>query len=277
MIELITVLIDRGHAYTVDGITFFDVSTHSRFGSLSGYDEETMIQLAAERGGRPDDPRQRNPLDFVLWQPSLDDEPVWDSPFGPGRPGWHIECSTMVMGLLGHTIDLHGGGTDLIFPHHECELAQSESATGVPFVRHWMHTAMVGYRGEKMSKSVGNLVFVSELAKEADPRAIRLALMGHHYRTDWEWFDSHIQAGVDLLDQLHSAAHRSNGPDPTSYAAQLRAALDNDLDAPRARDTLQQLASAILAGGPDDSAPSVLVELSALCGIDLTRPPTPLG
>jgi L-cysteine:1D-myo-inositol 2-amino-2-deoxy-alpha-D-glucopyranoside ligase len=101
--------------------------------------------------------------------------------------------------------------------------------------------------------------------------------MGHHYRTDWEWFDSHIQAGVDLLDQLHSAAHRSNGPDPTSYAAQLRAALDNDLDAPRARDTLQQLASAILAGGPDDSAPSVLVELSALCGIDLTRPPTPLG
>jgi L-cysteine:1D-myo-inositol 2-amino-2-deoxy-alpha-D-glucopyranoside ligase len=277
MIELITVLIDRGHAYTVDGITFFDVSTHSRFGSLSGYDEETMIQLAAERGGRPDDPRQRNPLDFVLWQRSLDDEPVWDSPFGPGRPGWHIECSTMVMGLLGHTIDLHGGGTDLIFPHHECELAQSESATGAPFVRHWMHTAMVGYRGEKMSKSVGNLVFVSELAKEADPRAIRLALMGHHYRTDWEWFDSHIQAGVDLLDQLHSASHRRNGPDPTSYAAQLRAALDNDLDAPRARDTLQQLASAILAGGPDDSAPSVLVELSALCGIDLTRSPTPLA
>jgi L-cysteine:1D-myo-inositol 2-amino-2-deoxy-alpha-D-glucopyranoside ligase len=276
MIELIRVLHDKGHAYSVDGTTFFDISTYPTFGSLSGYDTETMIRHAAERGGRPDDPRLRNPLDFVLWQPSLDDEPVWDSPFGPGRPGWHIECSAMVMGLLGETIDLHGGGTDLIFPHHECELAQSEATTGAPYVRHWMHTAMVGYKGEKMSKSVGNLVFVSELAKEADPRAIRLALMGHHYRTDWEWFDSHIQAGVDLLHLLHMAAHGQSGPDPTPYAAQVRAALDDDLDVPRVREILQELAEAIISGGPDDTAPAVLVELGSLCGIELTRTPAPL-
>ena len=276
MIELIGSLVEKGHAYTVDGTTYFDVSTYPQFGSLSGYDTETMIEFAEERGGHPDDPRQRNPLDFVLWQPSLDDEPVWDSPFGPGRPGWHIECSAMAMSLLGETIDLHGGGTDLIFPHHECELAQSEAVSGKPFVRHWMHTAMVGYHGEKMSKSVGNLVFVSELAKEADPRAIRLALMGHHYRTDWEWFDSHIQNGIDLLDLLYEASRCTSGPDPAWYAERVRAALDDDLDVPKVRAVLQNFAEAILLGGPDESAPAALRELCSLCGIELDRPPAPL-
>ena len=130
-----------------------------------------MVALAAERGGTPDDPRQRNPLDFVLWQPSAADEPSWEAPWGPGRPGWHIECSAMAAGLLGGAIDVHGGGSDLIFPHHECEMAQSEAAAGgAVFVRHWMHCGMVAYEGTKMSKSFGNLVFVSDLCKESPAR-----------------------------------------------------------------------------------------------------------
>ena len=142
-----------------------------------------MLAFAKERGGNIDDPHKRDPLDFVLWQPSLDDEPWWESLWGPGRPGWHIERSAPALrGELGTTIDLHGGGADLIFPHHECERAQSEAATGEPFVRHWMHQAMVRMDGEKMS-APGNLVFVSELRKLWDPMVIRLVLLEEHYRT----------------------------------------------------------------------------------------------
>ena len=126
MIELIRVMESGGHTYTNDGITYFDVTTFTSFGKLSQLTSEEMTALAAERGGSPDDPRQRNPLDFVLWQPSGDGEPQWDSPFGPGRPGWHIECSAMSMEALGTTIDIHGGGGDLIFPHHECEIRSEE-------------------------------------------------------------------------------------------------------------------------------------------------------
>ena len=161
-----------------------------------------MVRLARARGGNPEDPHRRDPLDFVLWQPSLADEPAWRAPFGVGRPGWHIECSAMSMQELGPTLDLHGGGTDLIFPHHECEVAQSEALTGKPFVRHWLHSAMVAYEGEKMSKSLGNLVFISDLLKVADPRAIRLALMHHHYRSGFEWHDTDIQDGNALLHRL---------------------------------------------------------------------------
>jgi L-cysteine:1D-myo-inositol 2-amino-2-deoxy-alpha-D-glucopyranoside ligase len=277
MVALIERLDAAGHIYVVDDTVFFDVSTFDSFGALSGYDDATMIEYARERGGNPDDPRLRNQLDFVLWQPSLADEPSWVSPWGPGRPGWHIECSAMSMALLGETIDLHGGGSDLIFPHHECERAQSEAATGETFVRHWMHCGMVAYQGTKMSKSLGNLVFVSELSKTADPRAIRLALMAHHYRDDWEWFDTDIDAAAVLLDQLIEAAGASHGPDPTPYAARVRAALDDDLDAPAARAAIVELAGAIPAGGDDPTAPTVLAELGTLVGIRLDRPATPLA
>ena len=137
-----------------------------------------MLDLAAMHGGRPDDPRKRDPLDFVLWQPSLEDEPAWESRWGPGRPGWHIECSALALRELGETVDVHGGGRDLAFPHHECEAAQSESVTGVPFVRHWMHVGLVGLDGIKMSKSLGNLVFVARSGR-AVPNlpAVRLALL----------------------------------------------------------------------------------------------------
>jgi L-cysteine:1D-myo-inositol 2-amino-2-deoxy-alpha-D-glucopyranoside ligase len=272
--DLIARLIDSGHAYIANDTVYFDVTTFPEFGKLSHYTPEQMIAFARERGGNPDDPHRRHPLDFVLWQPSLPDEPSWEAPFGRGRPGWHIECSAMAMKEHGPTLDLHGGGTDLIFPHHESEIAQSESLTGVPFSRHWMHSAMVEYEGEKMSKSLGNLVFVSDLLKVADPRAIRLALMRHHYRSGFEWFDTDIEEGRALLRRLLAAAERPTGPDPTLYARRVRDAIDDDLNTPAALDALDDLASAILSGGDDPSAHAALCELGQLLGIDLERPIT---
>jgi L-cysteine:1D-myo-inositol 2-amino-2-deoxy-alpha-D-glucopyranoside ligase len=224
----IGMVLDRGHAYESGGAVYFDVSTWSRFGEISHYGEAEMLELAAERGGNPDDPHKRNPLDFVLWQPSAPDEPAWESLWGPGRPGWHIECSALALRELGTTIDLHGGGGDLIFPHHECEAAQSEAATGEPFVRHWMHQAMVRMDGEKMSKSLGNLVFVSELRKVWDPRAIRLTALAHHYRTPWEWNDLLMPTAAARLDAWLAAGEGDGA------LAETRAALDDDLDTPTA-------------------------------------------
>ena len=271
IIDLVGRLLESGNAYLTHGTAYFDVSTFPRFGELSHYAEDNMVRLARARGGNPDDPHRRSPLDFVLWQPSAPDEPAWRAPFGVGRPGWHIECSAMAMVEHGPTLDLHGGGTDLIFPHHECEIAQSESLTGKPFARHWMHSAMVNYEGEKMSKSLGNLVFISDLLKKADARAVRLALMHHHYRSGFEWYDSEIEEGSALLHRLLAAASCPDGPDPRPLAQAVRDALDDDLDAPRALDALDDLASAVLSGGSDTSAPVVLRELGALVGVDLTR------
>jgi L-cysteine:1D-myo-inositol 2-amino-2-deoxy-alpha-D-glucopyranoside ligase len=272
IIDLVGRLLDSDHAYLTAGTVYFDVTTFPRFGELSHYSDEQMVRLARARGGNPDDPHRRAPLDFVLWQPSLADEPAWRAPFGIGRPGWHIECSAMSMHAFGPTIDLHGGGTDLIFPHHECETAQSEALTGQPFVTHWLHSAMVNYEGEKMSKSLGNLVFVSDLLKHADPRAIRIALMRHHYRHGFEWYDTDLEDGTALLHRLLAAAERATGPDPAPYAQRVRDALDDDLDAPRALEALDDFASAILSGGDDPRAHDVLCELGRLLGVDLTRP-----
>jgi L-cysteine:1D-myo-inositol 2-amino-2-deoxy-alpha-D-glucopyranoside ligase len=270
MIEIISNLAEQGRTYTVAGTTYFDVTTFDRYGALSHYREEEMIDLARERGGHPDDTRQRHPLDFILWQPAAEDEPSWESPFGPGRPGWHIECSAMAIAEHGETIDLHGGGSDLIFPHHECEIAQTESVTGQPLAQHWMHTGLVAYAGTKMSKSLGNLVFISELRKTTDPRAIRIALMAHHYRHAWEWFDHEIDDANERLERLEAAAAAPNGPDPTLFAAGLRAALDDDLDTVTVRDLLDELARGCLVGGSSANAPGVLRELAALVGLDLT-------
>jgi L-cysteine:1D-myo-inositol 2-amino-2-deoxy-alpha-D-glucopyranoside ligase len=272
IIELVARLLESGHAYLTHGTAYFDVSTFPRYGELSHYSEEQMIRLARARGGNPDDPHRRSALDFVLWQPSLDDEPAWRAPFGVGRPGWHIECSAMAMHEHGPTLDLHGGGTDLIFPHHECEVAQSESLTGKPFAKHWLHSAMVNYEGEKMSKSLGNLVFVSDLLKTADPRAIRLALLRHHYRHGFEWYDTDLEEGAALLHRLLAAAQRESGPDPRPFAERVRGAIDDDLDTPRALDALDDLASAILSDGHDPTARTVLCELGQLLGLDLDRP-----
>ncbi len=275
IIAAIDALVKTDHTYQADdGTVYFDVSTFERFGDLSGFATDEMVALSRERGGTPDDARQRHPLDFVLWKPSADGEHAWDTPWGPGRPGWHIECTAMVFTNLGTTIDLHGGGSDLVFPHHECEIAQSEAISGEPFARHWLHQGMVAYHGEKMSKSLGNLVFVSELVKQADPRSIRLAVLGHHYRAGFEWHDDEIVRGTDRLQRMVAAAGCPAGPDPAPYAEQMRAALDDDLDTPTALAVLDQLAGAILDPEPGDhpGAAAALAELAMIVGVDTRRP-----
>jgi L-cysteine:1D-myo-inositol 2-amino-2-deoxy-alpha-D-glucopyranoside ligase len=250
----IGMVLDREHAYVSGGAVYFDINTFDRFGQVSHLDRDEMLRLSAERGGNPDDPNKRDPLDFVLWQPSADDEPAWESLWGPGRPGWHIECSALALRELDTTIDLHGGGSDLIFPHHECEAAQSEAATGQPFVRHWMHQAMVRMDGEKMSKSLGNLVFVSDLLKTYDARAIRLACVSHHYRESWEYHDDLLPDAADRLDRWAAAATGRAAPDRDLLDA-VRTALDDDLHTPSA---VAAIDSAV-AGGADPTPAAALL------------------
>ena len=236
----IGMVLERGFAYESGGAVYFDVSKFPSFGSVSNYTREHMIELARQRGGAVDDPAKRDPLDFVLWQPSAPDEPAWEAMWGAGRPGWHIECSALALRELGETIDLHGGGSDLIFPHHECERAQSEAATGVPFVRHWMHVAMVFMDGAKMSKSLGNLVFVDALRRDWDPRAIRLAVHAHHYRHEWEWTDSLMPRATERLGLW---ADNTRGSEDFALLDAVRERLDDDLDTPGVLSLIDDAAS----------------------------------
>jgi len=261
ILGLIGRAMDRGHAYQSGGAVYFDVTTFPDFGSLSHTDPATMLALAAEHGGNPDDPAKRHPLDFVLWQPSLVDEPSWESRWGPGRPGWHIECSALALRELGETLDVHGGGRDLVFPHHECEMAQSEAVTGVPFVRHWLHVGLVGLDGTKMSKSLGNLVFVHDLLERHSSAAVRLALLGHHYRLDWEWSDADMTGAERRLARWRAGAAGPGGAgappagegDP--LLDEVRARLDDDLDTPGALAAIDRGAG---AGRPIGDAAALL-------------------
>lgn len=245
----IGMVLDRGFAYEAAGSVYFDVGRYAEFGSVSHYDRTKMLILARERGGNVDDPHKRDPLDFVLWQPAAADEPSWDTIWGAGRPGWHIECSALALRELGTTIDLHGGGTDLIYPHHECERAQSEAATGQPFVRHWMHVAMVRMDGHKMSKSRGNLVFVDQLRKRYDPRAIRLGLIVNHYRDEWEWDEGLIDRATDRLGRWSATSVESKATDSRSTMGgsqvlqSVRHHLDDDLDTPGAVAAIDEAAA----------------------------------
>jgi len=240
ILTLVGDLFDKGLAYEVDGWVYFESSKFARFGQVSHENREAMITLAGIHGGNPTDPKKRDPLDFVLWQPSLEDEPSWESRWGAGRPGWHIECSALAMRDLGETLDVHGGGRDLAFPHHECEAAQSESVTGAPFVKHWMHIGLVGLDGTKMSKSLGNLVFVEDLAKRAEPTAVRLSLLSQHYRHDWEWRDELLSQGVSRLATWRSSVNGRVG----TVLEDVRAALDDDLNTPAALSALDEAAHA---------------------------------
>ncbi|MHB2027236.1 MAG: cysteine--tRNA ligase [Acidimicrobiales bacterium] len=242
--EILTLIgrtFEQGYAYEVDGYVYFEVSKFPRFGQVSHETRDAMLELARIHGGQPDDPRKRDPLDFVLWQPSLEDEPAWESRWGAGRPGWHIECSALAIRELGETLDVHGGGRDLAFPHHECEAAQSESVTGAPFVKHWMHVGLVGFNGVKMSKSLGNLVFVHDLAQRSEPAAVRLALLDHHYRSDWEWHDAQLQRAQSRLATWRSTASSLRG---VSALEEVRGALDDDLNTPAALEAIDAAAHA---------------------------------
>jgi cysteinyl-tRNA synthetase len=254
MVELVGELVAKGNAYEVDGTVFFDVSTFPSFGTLSGLDEAEQVELLAERGGDPDDDRKRNRLDFILWQRSAPGEPSWPSPWGAGRPGWHTECSAMARTHLGTTIDLHGGGADLLYPHHESERAQSEAANGVTFARRWLHTGMVRYQGEKMSKSLGNLVFPRDLVTRHEPAAVRLQLLDHNWHEPWEFTEDELGPAAERLARWRQAA--ATGPDGLAgviaeatrtrleLPEQVGKALADDLDTPAALAAVDQLAAA---------------------------------
>jgi len=244
-------LIRAGVAYVKNGSVYYEVSRYPEFGQLSHLPHSEMLPVANERGNRPEDPNKRDPLDFVLWQAQAPGEPAWESSWGPGRPGWHIECSTMATKYLGKTVDIHGGGLDLCFPHHECEIAQVKPVQGQdPYVRYWMHTAMVGYQGEKMSKSLGNLVMVDKLLDTYSPDALRLYLGSHHYREAWSYDEKDLKKFQELANILSQAVQVENGKNasfsPTKYVSEFSESMDNDLGTPGAVHALQELARGIL-------------------------------
>lgn len=240
IIIIVEKLMQQQVAYERDGTVYFRTSNDPEYGKLSHYSREQMIKLSKERGANPDDPMKEDPLDFILWQKSLSDEPAWESPWGKGRPGWHIECSAMIDKTLGEQIDIHGGGTDLIYPHHESEIAQSETFTGKkPFVGYWMHTGAVMYEGEKMSKSLGNLVMASDLMKKYSTNAIRYLLLSHHYREPWEFHEAELKEAQRKMDQLQAMLlkipDQQEDRGTKEHVIQL---LDDDLNSPKALDYL---------------------------------------
>jgi L-cysteine:1D-myo-inositol 2-amino-2-deoxy-alpha-D-glucopyranoside ligase len=280
MLEIIQALIDKGNAYESGGNVYFSVASDPEFGKLSHIPRADMLPIANERGNTPDDPNKRDPLDFVLWQKWSDGEPSWDSPYGPGRPGWHVECSAMASRYLGPSIDIHGGGYDLVFPHHESEVAQSENAFGVePFARYWMHVAMVGYNGEKMSKSLGNLVLVADALKSYSADAIRLYLFSHHYREPWVYEDIELDRWARVADDLIEAIELDaygieNELDVSLLRDRFLTAMDDDLNTPLAIAALQEIALAILESPEDDDtrqAQRTLRELSEILGLTLSE------
>jgi len=245
IIALIVRLEAQGHAYQRDGNVYFRVGSIADYGRLSKLSRQEMITLSAQRGADPNDARKQDPLDFLLWQASAPGEPRWESPWGTGRPGWHIECSAMALEHLGPEVDIHGGGADLIYPHHESEIAQSESAAGVrPFARIWMHTGMLRYQGEKMSKSLRNLVLVRDLLARYDADSIRVLLLRHHYREPWEYTQDQLDDAAAWMARLRAAAERAH-IGPGDGALEVRAALEDDLDTPRA---LRLLEEAVVGG-----------------------------
>ncbi len=279
IIESVEALLRAGVAYEKNGSVYFEVDRYPAFGQLSHLPRGDMLEVANERGNRPEDPNKRDPLDFVLWQAQAPGEPAWESPWGPGRPGWHIECSTMATKYLGETVDFHGGGLDLCFPHHECEIAQVKPVREHdPYVRVWMHTAMVGYQGEKMSKSLGNLIMVRDLLKTYSPDVLRLYLGSHHYREPWSYDEADLQAFQALADKLNRAASVQGGQggafDQTAVLRDFDAAMENDLDTPGALRALERLADEILNAANDQrdvkEAQDMLKRLGRVFGLTLT-------
>jgi L-cysteine:1D-myo-inositol 2-amino-2-deoxy-alpha-D-glucopyranoside ligase len=275
--ELVGKLLAHGAAYRVDDPehpdVYFDAAFTGRFGYESNYDEATMLAYARERGGDPDRPGKRSPLDPLLWRMAREGEPSWESDLGAGRPGWHVECAAIALNRLGTQIDLNGGGSDLIFPHHECGAAHAEAFTGVhPFARHYTHTGMIGLDGAKMSKSRGNLVFVSKLRAEGvDPNAVRLALLAGHYHSDREWTGDLLAAAQGRLTRWREAVALPAGPPAADLVLRLRTHLADDLDSPGALAAVDAWArEAAERRGTDPDAPwLVRAAVDALLGVAL--------
>jgi L-cysteine:1D-myo-inositol 2-amino-2-deoxy-alpha-D-glucopyranoside ligase len=278
VVDLVEKLLATGAAYRVDEDVYFDVHRDADFGAVSGLDPAQRIKIFGERGGDPDRPGKRDPLDCLLWLAARPGEPSWETTLGPGRPGWHIECAAIALEYLGMGIDVQGGGSDLAFPHHEMGAAEAQVVTGErPFAKVYAHAGMVALDGEKMSKSRGNLVFVSKLRSEGhDPMAIRLAILGHHYRSDWEWFPEVLEAAEERLAHWRAAVSRPDAPPAEELLVQLRAALADDLDTPSAVAAIDSWAAWATEPAPDDdtvldpAAPGLVSRaLDALLGIAL--------
>jgi L-cysteine:1D-myo-inositol 2-amino-2-deoxy-alpha-D-glucopyranoside ligase len=269
VIDLVEQLRKAGATYEVDGDLYFSVTADAEFGSVSGLTRDAMLPLFAERGGDPDREGKKDPLDCLLWLAARPGEPSWPSPFGAGRPGWHIECVAIALAHLGMSFDVQGGGNDLVFPHHEMGASEAHVLMGQrPYARAYVHAGMVALDGEKMSKSRGNLVFVSKLREAGvDPMAIRLALLAHHYRSDWEWTDADLAQAQERLAAWRAATARPTGPPADALLEQVREALANDLDAQSALTAVDAWAA---AEGDDASSPGLMQEtIDALLGIAL--------
>jgi L-cysteine:1D-myo-inositol 2-amino-2-deoxy-alpha-D-glucopyranoside ligase len=276
IIRRIGQLSQRGWVYPVDDPEYPDLyfaqAGDPQFGSLSRLGEDEAIALFAERGGDPDRPGKKAPLDCGVWRLARTGEPSWESGFGPGRPGWHIECVAIALDYLGPEFDVQGGGTDLIFPHHEMCAAQARAATDQPFAKAYVHSGMVGYEGEKMAKSKGNLVLISELLHAGvDPMAIRLALLSQHYRRDWDWTDGLLSVAIQRLNRWREATRLDSGINADQTIGQMRAALANDLNAPDALAVVDAWAGASTAiDGDDVEAPALVAgACNALLGVQL--------
>ena len=268
-------LVESGAAYDVDGDIYFAVHSDPRFGALGNLDDETMLALFAERGGDPRRPGKKHPLDCLLWQAARPGEPSWETggALPAGRPGWHLECAAIALDRLGATVDVQGGGSDLVFPHHEMSASEAHVLTGEwPFARHYVHAGMVGLDGEKMSKSKGNLVFVSRLrAAGRDPMAVRLAILDHHYRTDWSWTEDQLVAAEARLARWQDAVSRPGGPAADDTVEAVRRHLADDLDAPGALAAVDRwVAEAERNRGTDEAAPGLVSRaVNALLGVRL--------
>ena len=266
-------LIELGHAYERNGNVYFSVATDPNFGAMArmGYDE--LLATANERGNDPNDPNKRDPLDFVLWKTGNPGDPTWPSPWGPGRPGWHIECSAMSTRYLGPQLDIHGGGDDLIFPHHPCEIAQTEPVTGLrPFVNVWMHTGAVALDGHKMSKSLGNMVFARDAVKEHSKEAIRWYLLSFPYREAFTYERAGVERAEQVVENVRAALALESGAgnplDASGVRDAVTAALDDNMDTPLALALLSGLASDILAAEGRDvaAAQAALRDLAGALG-----------
>ncbi|WP_233841408.1 cysteine--tRNA ligase [Dyella sp. 2HG41-7] len=275
IIEMIQTLIRNGHAYEAEGHVLFDVGSYSAYGELSGRDTDELIAGARVEVA----PYKKNPTDFVLWKPSTPELPGWDSPWGRGRPGWHIECSAMSEAHLGPTIDIHAGGVDLLFPHHENEIAQSTCAHGGKvFARWWLHNGMLTFDGRKMSKSLGNVLHVHELLKKHPHEALRLLLMRGHYRQPLDWSDAVLTQSISTLDGWYRVLRELSDIEidttqPLAVPEGVEAALSDDLNTPQALAELAILADAARQT-PNASTKAALLGGGAVLGLLQQDPET---